>query len=103
MASVTARREVRSCSVLHRSTGTRRSASGEPYTRQLRGKLRELRFYLASERVRVTYYIARDRRIVLLTMFRKTRRQEVREINCAARAMQLCIAHGHETEEVNDC
>src|SRR6266566_491536 len=31
----------------------------EPYTRHLRGKLRELRFYLGRERYRITYYIAK--------------------------------------------
>lgn len=31
---------------------------GEPYTRQLQGKLRELRFHLDRESVRVTYWIA---------------------------------------------
>jgi hypothetical protein len=37
---------------------------GEPYTRQLRGKLRELRFHLEREAVRVSYWIAPGRRIV---------------------------------------
>jgi hypothetical protein len=30
----------------------------EPYTRQLRGKLRELRFHLARQAVRISYWIA---------------------------------------------
>jgi hypothetical protein len=38
---------------------------GEPYTRQLDGKLRELRFHLDRRAVRVTYWIASGRRIVL--------------------------------------
>ncbi|MEV0166012.1 type II toxin-antitoxin system RelE/ParE family toxin [Nonomuraea fuscirosea] len=41
----------------------------EPYTRQLRGKLRELRFHLCGEAVRITYWIAPGRRIVTLTVF----------------------------------
>ncbi|HEU5473191.1 MAG TPA: type II toxin-antitoxin system RelE/ParE family toxin [Actinophytocola sp.] len=49
---------------------------GEPYTRQLDGKLRELRFHLSDDAVRVTYWIATGRRIVLLTVFRKTRMRE---------------------------
>ena len=53
---------------------------GEPYTRQLDGKLRELRFYLNGLPVRVTYWIASGRRIVLLTVFRKTRMREAREV-----------------------
>jgi hypothetical protein len=35
---------------------------GEPYTRQLRGKLRELRFYLGRERIRMSYFVASGRR-----------------------------------------
>jgi hypothetical protein len=31
---------------------------GEPYTWQLRGKLRELRFHLARQAVRISYWIA---------------------------------------------
>jgi hypothetical protein len=31
---------------------------GEPYTRQLSGKLRELRFYCGGERIRISYWIA---------------------------------------------
>jgi hypothetical protein len=70
----------------------------EPYTRQLRGKLRELRFHLEREHVRITYYIATGRRIILLTVFRKTRRQERTEIDRAERAMHRCIAEGHTAE-----
>ena len=55
---------------------------GEPYTRQLRGKLRELRFYIgtAGDAVRVSYYVATGRRIILLTVFKKQRRRERAEI-----------------------
>ncbi|GAA0612096.1 hypothetical protein GCM10010174_32030 [Kutzneria viridogrisea] len=60
---------------------------GEPYTRQLDGKLRELRFHLDGEAVRVTYWIASGRRIVLLTVFRKTRMREEREVDRARRAL----------------
>nr|WP_240981563.1 MULTISPECIES: type II toxin-antitoxin system RelE/ParE family toxin [unclassified Streptomyces] len=34
---------------------------GEPYTRQLSGKVRELRFHLDGDAVRVTYGIAPGR------------------------------------------
>jgi phage-related protein len=71
----------------------------EPYTRQLRGKLRELRFYMGRERQRVTYYIASGRRIILLTVFRKTKAREGQEIDRAERAMQQCIASGHTAED----
>src|SRR6266446_2265752 len=72
---------------------------GEPYTRQLRGKLRELRFYLGRERMRVSYFIASSRRIILLTVFRKTKQSEGAEIDRAEAAMSLCIAEEHTAEE----
>lgn len=71
----------------------------EPFTRQLRGKLRELRFHLGRRQTRITYYIATGRRIVLLTVFVKTRQRERREIQRAWSAMQTCIAEGHAVEE----
>lgn len=46
---------------------------GEPYTRHLGGKVRELRFHLLRQQTRVTYWLAPGRRVVLLTVFRKTR------------------------------
>src|SRR5919106_6385699 len=67
---------------------------GEPFTRQLRGKLRELRFYLGRSQTRITYFIASGRRIVLLTVFAKHRQRERREIDRAWRAVQRCIAPG---------
>lgn len=72
---------------------------GEPYTRQLDGKLRELRFHLERRAVRVTYWIAPGRRIVLLTVFYKTRMREAREIDRARRALTRCVAEGHTAEE----
>ncbi|GAB3438445.1 type II toxin-antitoxin system RelE/ParE family toxin [Actinophytocola sediminis] len=72
---------------------------GEPYTRQLDGKLRELRFYLDSDAVRVTYWIASGRRIVLLTVFRKTRMREEREIERARQALRRCVDEQHVADE----
>ncbi len=72
---------------------------GEPYTRQLDGKLRELRFHLAGRSVRVTYWVAPGRRIVLLTVFAKTRMREEREVERARQALRRCLAEGHEVEE----
>jgi hypothetical protein len=60
---------------------------GEPYTRQLDGKLRELRFFLGRQRFRITYYIASGRRLILLTVFHKTKARETAEIDRARRAM----------------
>jgi hypothetical protein len=72
---------------------------GEPYTKQLDGKLRELRFYVERDAVRVTYWIASGRRIVLLTVFRKTRQREDREVERARRALARCEAEAHTAEE----
>lgn len=70
----------------------------EPYTRQRDGKLRELRFHLGRQAVRITYWVAGGRRIVLLTVFVKTRMRQGREIDRARRAMACCIAAEHDTE-----
>ena len=68
----------------------------EPHTRQLDGKLRELRFYLEGKAVRVTYWIAPGRRIILLTVFPKTQRRERGEVERAKRAMEKCMRRrGH--------
>lgn len=82
----------------------RGSQLGEPYTRQLQGKLRELRFYLGptGDAVRITSYIATGRRIILLTVIRKQRRRERAEIDRAVRAMETCIAQGHTAEDEDE-
>ncbi|MEN3612366.1 type II toxin-antitoxin system RelE/ParE family toxin [Plantactinospora sp. ZYX-F-223] len=72
---------------------------GEPYTKQLDGKLRELRFYLERQAVRITYWIAADRRIILLTVFYKTRMRDEREIDRARRAFARCVDEAHQLEE----
>ncbi|MDH3261900.1 MAG: type II toxin-antitoxin system RelE/ParE family toxin [Acidimicrobiia bacterium] len=71
----------------------------EPHTRQLDGKLRELRFYLDGRATRVTYWIATGRRVILLTVFSKTRRQERVEVGRAKRAMERCMAEQHTAGE----
>jgi hypothetical protein len=63
---------------------------GEPYTRQLAGELRELRFYCSAERIRITYWIAPERQIIMLTAFAKTRKRETAEITWAGQAMARC-------------
>jgi phage-related protein len=61
----------------------------EPYTRHLGGKVRELRFDLGDNAQRVTYWLAPDRRVVLLTVFRKTKMRETAQV---ARAQAACEA-----------
>ena len=72
---------------------------GEPYTRQLDGKLRELRFHLDRQALRITYWIATGRRIILLTVFVKSRMREARELERAVRALARCMAEEHTIEE----
>jgi hypothetical protein len=69
---------------------------GEPYARHLAGKTRELRFYLERSAVRISYWLAPGRRVVLLTVFRKTRQIERTEVDRAIAAQQVC-AEAHET------
>nr|WP_306875309.1 hypothetical protein [Streptosporangium brasiliense] len=55
----------------------------EPYLvpRQLRGKPRELRFHLDREAVRITYWIAPGRRIIMLMVSHKQRMREFAEMS----------------------
>lgn len=63
---------------------------GEPYSRHLAGKVRELRFSLLRQQARVTYWLAPGRRIVLLTVFAKSRQRETAEVDRALRAQRVC-------------
>jgi hypothetical protein len=57
--------------------------------------VRELRFILGGTAIRVTYWLAPGRRIVLLTVFRKTRMREEAEVKRAKLAKELCeVEHG---------
>ncbi|MFD4244508.1 type II toxin-antitoxin system RelE/ParE family toxin [Streptomyces sp. NPDC058525] len=73
---------------------------GEPYSRHLGGKVRELRFTMDGNAVRITYWLAPGRRIVLLTVFRKTRQREDAEVERAQQAQKACEA-GHGPAEHN--
>jgi hypothetical protein len=72
---------------------------GEPYSRQLDGKLRELRFHLDRAAIRITDWIAPGRRVVLLTVFTKTRMREAQEVDRARRALARCLAEQHSVDE----
>lgn len=74
----------------------------EPHTKQLDGKLRELRFFVGNRATRITYWIAPGRRIILLTVFTKTRQQDRREVERARRALQRCQAEAHIAEDDDD-
>ena len=102
MGRTVADRSVRHGRVLCRSSRGAGPLLGEPYTRQLDGKLRELRFHLERRAVRVTYWIATGRRIVLLTVFAKSRMREEREIQRARRVLARCEAEEHTVEGNED-
>lgn len=71
-----------------------------PYARPLRDGVSELRPSLDGIQTRVTYWITDDRRIVLLTVFRKTRSHEETQINRAVQAKKVCEAeHGPAHQE----
>jgi phage-related protein len=64
----------------------------EPHARHLGGGVRELRFSIGHNRdaIRISYWLAPGRRIVLLTVFRKTRQREEAEVARAKRAKAVC-------------
>lgn len=79
----------------------------EPYSRHLGGKVRELRFHLRRQQVRITYWLAPGRRVILLTVFYKTQRSEVAEVERALMVQKQCeVEHGHAVDvydrEIND-
>jgi len=74
----------------------------EPYSRHLGGKVREVRFHLRRQHVRITYWLASGRRVILPTVFYKTQRSETAEFQRALMAQKECEAnHGH-AEDVFD-
>jgi hypothetical protein len=75
---------------------------GEPYTRHLGGKVRELRFQLLRQQTRVTYWLAPGRRVILLTVFRKTRGAEAAEVARALHAQSICETEHGPAHDVFD-
>lgn len=63
---------------------------GGPWSDHLEGPVFELRLRLHQVAVRVTYWCRPDGTIVLLTVFRKTRQHDQRQIDRAVRAQQVC-------------
>ena len=73
---------------------------GEPYSRHLGGKVRELRFHLQRLQVRITYWLAPGRRVILLTIFYKTQRSETAELERAFIAQKGCEASHRHADNV---
>lgn len=74
----------------------------EPYTRHLGGKVRELRFHLLRQQTRITYWLAPGRRVILLTVFRKSRGAETAEVTRALRAQMICEAQHSQAHDIFD-
>jgi len=68
---------------------------GGPWSDHLEGAVWELRIRLRDVAARITYWCTADGRIVLLTVFRKTRRHDQRQIDRAVRAQVLCEREHH--------
>jgi hypothetical protein len=63
---------------------------GGPWSDHLEGPVWELRIRLRDVAARITYWCTADGRIVLLTVFRKTRPHDQRQIDRAIRAQRAC-------------
>lgn len=81
---------------------TRPTTLAEPYARHLGGPLRELRFGLDGAAIRITYWLAPQRRIVFLTVFSKTRQREDREVLRARQAQKVCEAEHAPADHTYD-
>ncbi|MEV6481451.1 type II toxin-antitoxin system RelE/ParE family toxin [Streptomyces sp. NPDC051576] len=66
-----------------------------PFARPLEEGVYELRPTLGGVNTRITYWFTPERRIVLLTVFRKTRMHESAQVARAVAARKLCASeHG---------
>ncbi|MEV6152995.1 type II toxin-antitoxin system RelE/ParE family toxin [Nonomuraea sp. NPDC052129] len=63
---------------------------GGPWSDHLEGPVWELRVRLRDVAARVTYWCTADRTIVLLTVFRKTKQHDQRQIDRAVWAQKIC-------------
>jgi hypothetical protein len=68
---------------------------GGPWSDHLEGAVWELRIRLRDVAARVTYWCTPDGKIVLLTVFRKIRQHDQRQIDRAVRAQKLCVSDHH--------
>ncbi len=63
---------------------------GGPWSDHLEGPVWELRIRLRDVAARITYWCTADRKIALLTVFRKTRQHDQRQIDRAVRVQKAC-------------
>lgn len=64
--------------------------------------VRELRFHLSGKAIRISYWLTRERRLVLLTVFAKTRMRERAEVDRAIHAQKVCEAEHDPAAHVYD-
>ena len=69
------------------------------HSRSLGDDLFELRFDLGRVALRITFFFAGSRPIVMLTVFRKQRTSERAEVGRARLAMRRCVVAEHSAEE----
>jgi phage-related protein len=63
---------------------------GGPWSDHLEGPVWELRVRLRDVAARITYWCTSEGTIVLLTVFRKTRQHDQKQIDRAVRAQKAC-------------
>ncbi|MHB1986913.1 MAG: type II toxin-antitoxin system RelE/ParE family toxin [Acidimicrobiales bacterium] len=78
------------------------SALRMPHSRSLGSGLFELRFDLGRVSQRLTFFFAGERRVVLLTAFRKQRSNERSEVERVRLVMRRSIEQGHTANEGDD-
>jgi mRNA-degrading endonuclease RelE of RelBE toxin-antitoxin system len=61
-----------------------------PLFKPLGDKVWEMRLHLGDDAVRVSYWVGPSRRVILLTVFRKTRDNEAAEVERAKKAQEDC-------------
>ena len=80
-------------------SGERGNLLRMPASGALGDGLFELRFDINRVAWRIAYFFGSERRIVLLTVFRKQRQNERSEVQRAHWAKTRCINEGHTVEE----
>ncbi|MCW2914100.1 MAG: hypothetical protein JWN52_2168 [Actinomycetia bacterium] len=75
---------------------------GEPYARNLGDGVRELRIPLHPLQLRISYWLAPGRRVVLMTVFHKTKARETAQVDRAKRAHKECQANHDHAQIVYD-
>ncbi len=72
---------------------------GMPLSRTLGDRVWELRIHLHPNDFRITYWFAGSDRIVMMTVFRKTRDNERLQVMRAKEAQKLCAAN-HDIDKI---